>query len=276
MADEVVVQPVSTDAPVQPVATATVSPSIESPVSLLGSDPEVKTESAPSSDPPTTEVAPVVELVKADEKPQETKVETQKSVEGADTAQPDDEKKAENTQSEEPAPLPTYDAFTLPEGATLEAEKLGTFNKMLGEFESLTKADHAEAQKFGQQLIDRHIAEVQDSIQRYHQTLVDSWEREKSDWVGQFKSDPELGGNRMETTINTGRNIISTYGGTPEQQKEFRDALVRTGMEGHPGMIRLLANIAKSPMVQEGRPLPAKAPAMKQSKPNKFYGGNTR
>ncbi len=185
----------------------------------------------------------------------------------------EEQKEQEDSKSDEPAPLPTYDEFKAPEGFTLDEALIGDFSKTLAEFEVSTKADHAEVQKFGQSLIERHVAEVKNSIDRHNVALMDAFEQQKSAWRESFEKDSELGGNRRDTTLNAALEFIKTHGGNEEQQKEFRDLMEQTGVGNHPALIRLLAQAGRSKEFTEGKPLPATNPVpMVKNKIQKRYG----
>lgn len=179
----------------------------------------------------------------------------------------------EGSKSDEPAPLPTYDDFQAPEDFTLDAELVGDFAKTLGEFENSAKADHAEVQKLGQSLIERHVVEVKKSIDHFTQSLLDQFEQQKTDWRQAFENDPEIGGNRKDTTINAALEFIKTHGGNEEQRQEIHQLMESTGVGNHPAMIRLLAQAARSSAFTEGKPLPATNPVISpKNKIEKRYG----
>jgi hypothetical protein len=177
-------------------------------------------------------------------------------------------------QSDTPAPPPTYEPFTVPEGQTLQPERIGEFTNLLSEFETNTKADHAAVQVFGQQLIDRHVAEVQRAVMDVHKANMTAWDAQKTAWKDQFIADPELGGNRMQTTVDAAIGFIRTHGGTEAQQAEFQSLMNESGLGNHPVMIRLLAKAGAA--MSEGRPLAATTPAAApKSKTQKLYGGGS-
>lgn len=191
-------------------------------------------------------------------------------VKAADAPAPET-KKEEGSQSAEPAPLPTYEAFTLPEGITADDTTLGEFTKQLAEFETHTKADHAAVQEFGQNLVNRHVAEQQALTQRITEHYQNAWEKQGNDWKDAFEKDPEIGGNRRDTTLNAAQEFIRTHGGTEDQQNEFRQLMDTTKIGNHPALIRLLAkaNMALS----EGKPLAAPKPSLTTaSKVERRYG----
>lgn len=173
--------------------------------------------------------------------------------------------------SDEPAPPPSYEPFSLPDGVTVEPERLGAFTGLLGQFESDAKADHAKVQEFGQQLVDYHIAEVQSAIERQRQSYEAAWNRQRQSWKETFLADPELGGARFQTTVDAALNFIRTHGGDDAQQAEFRQLMDSSGLGNHPAMLRLLANAGMA--MREGQPLAATTPVQPpRSKLEKMYG----
>lgn len=238
------------------------APAASSPVAVAANEaaPSVAVSAEPSISPaesvgPTAVTQPStvlgVEPVK-----EETPKEGDKPVDPVENIP--DTKKEEGSQSEEPAPLPAYEAFTLPDDLTVDTERLGTFTKLLGEFEN-SKPNHEGFQQFGQSLVDYHIAEVQENTKRLNESYIQAWEKQKNDWKESFIKDPEIGGNRKDTTINSALEFIRTHGGNETQQTEFRNLMESTGVGNHPAMIRMLANAMQA--YREGKPLPAARPA---------------
>jgi len=184
--------------------------------------------------------------------------------------QPTETPKVEG-QSEEPAPLPTYEAFTLPETVKLDETKLGEFTGLLGEFESKTKADHAATQAFGQKLVDYHVSEMQRLASDMQKQSELQRFAEREQWKKDFMADPELGGNRSQTTVDAALKFLRTHGGSDVEQQQFRELMDKSGVGNHPAMIRLLARAGQA--MSEGRPLAAQQPAqMKLTRTQKMYG----
>lgn len=282
MADEIAInatpaaaQPVATDAAaasptsvITPTATTPNVSAAESAVdAVIGSEP-AKVEAVVEK-PVTPEVKPAEpSLLTPDPKVETKPTEAEKPVEG--------EKKEEAAQSDEPAPLPTYEKFVLPEGITVEEAKLSDFTKQLGEFERTTKASHEEVQKLGQQLVDRHIAEVTQSLERQRDLYVQEWNKKKEGWVEQFKADPELGGKRFETSLREAKEFIKTHGGSQENIDSFYNALKETGADAHPDIVRFLLNVKNSSTFKTPVQLAAPKPAPEaKSKIAKRYGSTS-
>lgn len=258
MVDEVITAPVQvatteSAAPVAPIADTI--PLADSTTTA----PSVPTETAGASpDPVKTEDVPKAETLLGEKRSEEKPIEAK--VEGKPV-----EVKIEDAPIE-----PAKYEFTLPEGVKVDDAKFGEFTKMLGDFETTAKVPHDELQKLGQQMVDRHIQEMQ----RYTQTITEAWDKQKSDWKDSFLKDPEFS-NRTDTVVNSAVDAIRTFGGDSKQQDEFHDLMNTSGVGNHPAMIRLLSNVMLAKA--EGKPLaaPQIATPMKQSKMSKMYGTKT-
>lgn len=241
---------VTIEAPVQAVEAPAVetTPVVETPVSepvkpsetLLGEDPKVQPEIKPA--------------------------EADKPVEG-------EQPKTEEVKSEEPAPTPVYDAFTLPEGVTLDDARVKEFTDILSDLETKAKGvDHTLFQEFGQKAVDFHVNEVKSAVEGVTKLYQTTWEKQKTDWKDAFLKDPEIGGNKFQTTVDSALTFIRTHGGTEEQQKEFRNLMETSGLGNHPAMIRILAKAGSA--MSEGTPLAANKPlSPPKSKTATLYGG---
>lgn len=223
--------------------------------------------------------APVTETTTPD--PNAPKTEEVKPADGAEPNKPLDgdvkpeQIAEEGSKSDEPAPLPTYDAFALPEGITLDTDGIGKFTNILGEFEATTKADHAAVQAHGQKLLDMHVAEVQQAVERVGETYRTLWDKQKVDWKDDFLKDPELGGNRQQTTIDAANKFIRMHGGSEAEQTELRNLLEQSGLGNHKAVIRTFAKAGAA--MSEGKPLAASKPPPKvTSNVDKMYGGRSR
>lgn len=244
-------------------AAASFAPSAAvSPSTVEGAEAVTVVDIAPKADAPK-------EIIPVDTKPETLLGGEKKATDAPDETKPEEsptEKPVEPAEGE-PPPLPTYEPFTLPENVAFDTEKMGEFTKSLGEFEALTKSSHEEVQKFGQQLLDRHLAEMQ----RYTESLTQAWEKQRNDWKEAFLKDPEFT-NRTDTAVNSAIDAISVYGGDSKQQQEFRDLMESTGVGNHPAIIRLLSNV----MVAKAEPKPLAAPQIATpktaSKIERMYG----
>lgn len=258
MADEVnvvtpVVAPIEVVQPVQTVVVPVVAPVAETPVATVVESPK-----APEA------VTVLAEAIDKSKEPPKTEVLIAEAVVTG-------EKKNEEGQSAEPAPPPVYDPFTVPEGITLDPDRVTKFTGILAELETGGKVDHALVQQFGQKAVDFHTAEVKKAVEDVTNLYKTSWDRQKTEWKDSFMKDPEIGGNRFQTTVDAALTFIRTHGGTPEQQTEFRNLMETSGLGNHPAVIRLLANAGTA--MAEGRPLAAQKPvSVPKSKTSTLYG----
>lgn len=265
--------------PIPAAVVATVAPAaIQSPVPASSATPPPAAPTPPEASPsqgqiPSAQTPPVdtSKPVAETEKKSTSLLGAEPPIEAKDIPKVAEAaaevKKEEGSQSAEPAPLPTFEAFKLPDGYTADTAKLGEFTKELADLEVATKADHAQLQAFGQKLVDKHVAE----IQRLNDFYKTSWENQKNDWKTSFEKDPEIGGNRADTTLNAARQFLSTHGGSAAQQTELRQLMDSTGVGNHPALIRLLAKA--NSVLSEGKPLPGMKPIeAPKSKVARRYG----
>lgn len=260
-------------------ASTPIVESVQTPIvaPVVTSTPAVETPSVTSVEAPIAVVAPVTPVVKPaetvigaelDKKPVETPKETPVvTPEG----QVPEVKQTEGGQSDEPAPPPKYEAFKLPEGITLEPERVNKFTEILSKLETKAKVDHNFAQEFGQEAVDFHISEMKNQAEFIQKSQIEAWETQKVNWKNEIINDPELGGNRLQTTVDSALNFIRTHGGSPEEQVEFRNLMETSGLGNNRIMIRLLAKAGRA--MSEGTPLAAPKPvADAKSKTETLYG----
>jgi hypothetical protein len=174
---------------------------------------------------------------------------------------------------EEPVEVvpPTYETFNLPEGIEVDSDRMGEFISILADLETKSKAGHEFVQEFGQKAVDFHIAELQRTVEAINKTQLETWEKTVDGWREAAIADPEIGGNRIQTTLDAANKFIRTHGGTADQQKEFRDLMETSGLGNNPTMLRLLSAAGRA--MSEGTPVPAtKPPAAPKSKTSALYG----
>ena len=274
-------EPVQNPAPVAAAPPAAV-PAVETPVVLSAAAAPVEAAPVIADTPPAAE--PVVkdslttEKPVVADKPVEAKstdvkpeIKTEPATVSAEKPQPEGENKEKASQSDEPAPLPSYEPWKFPEDVVIDKAQLAEVNKMFGEFEQMTKADHALVQKFGQQIIDKHISSVQAAINTITEAYQKSWKDQTKNWYESFIKDPEIGGDKKDVSAAAANEFIRRHGGTPEQQGELYSVLQKTGLGNHPALIRTFAkatvNLAEPKMVPAGTP-----PAAPTSRKQRFYG----
>jgi hypothetical protein len=252
-----------------PVAT---SSETAAPVAVVDQAPIAPAEAAPIAETAKTveTAAPVMETVLGPDKP--TAVDA-KSADASAEAPPEGEKKEEVSQSDESAPLPSYEPWKFPDGVEIDQAQLGEVNKMFADFEIESKADHASVQKFGQQILDRHVESVQAAVTQIAEAYQKAWTDQANDWHQKFLSDPEIGGAKKDITSAAARDFVRRFGGSVEQQNSLLADMQRTGFGNHPDLLRALAKAADPISYAEGKAIPAgKPPAPPTTRKDRFYG----
>lgn len=232
-----------------PAATNTPAPAAQTLLAVEPVAPTAPTE-APKADAPAPATA---EAPKPNTPP-----EAAKTVPDAAKAATEAAKTQDESKSDEPAPPPSFEAFKLPEGVNLDAERLKQFTDVLGKFEQDTKAGHELVQKFGQEAVDFHLNELKAALDTQTKFYQEHWDKTVTTWKDEFLADTEIGGNKFQTTVDAARAFIRDYGGTPAQQKELRDIMQSSGLGNHKAVIRAFANATKA--MAEGKPLTATKP----------------
>lgn len=192
-----------------------------------------------------------------------------KKDDAAAAAKPEGEAAPVKEAPAEKPPAQTYEAFKLPEGIKLDADKTKSFTSILDNPE-FKPQDRAQA------LIDLHLAEVtriQKEASEHQQTV---WKQFQQANVDEIRKDPEYGGNRIETSLGRAKWVIEQYGGDAEQQKALLAELSYTGMGNSVRMTRLLNNVAE--LLSEGEVVPAApiAVTVKGDRKTNWYGGSMK
>jgi hypothetical protein len=149
---------------------------------------------------------------------------------------PEGEKPAEAAPEAPKPPARTYEDFTLPEGFTVEPEKLSAFHEVL--------SAHNLDQEAGQKLVDMHTA----NLRTYAENLAAEQHRvfanTRAEWRKEIMADEQLGGSGHQTTLAAVARMRDLL--VPEQHKEaFNNFLRVTGAGDHPEFLRVLHNAAR-------------------------------
>lgn len=227
-------------------------------------DGEGKTDSPAPAEPANADGAEVPEAKDAKKDGEgEKKPDAEAS---KDAGKTDPEKK--DATAEPPAPI-KYDAFKLPDGIKFDDERLGKFTEVAGKAQI--------PQDVAQSLVSLHVEEmarVQKDIEKAYDTHQrDVWRSLNDTWKADFRKDPELGGNRAETSLAMAKAVIEEFGGTPDQVREYIAHISNNGMGNFIGHIRLLANIGETLNIFETSEAPANpaAPKMSRSRGERWY-----
>jgi hypothetical protein len=164
----------------------------------------------------------------------------------------------------------TYTDFTLPDGIQLSDDTaLKEFKEVVG--------NHRLSQDDAQKLVDLHLQDIQrvqaDAVKRQN----DHWRALNDGWKSELRNDPELGGNRVTTTLSIAKAVIEEFGGSKEQQAELMAHIENNGMGNYPGFIRMLHNMGKALNVFEDNIVPAHSSvnaSSTKSRAERWYGNN--
>ena len=263
ISDPVVTAPVVVTEPVV-VAPVVVPPAVPEPAAVVA--PVVTAEPA-KTEAPAAGTLPAADATPADP------LAVKPSILSGDV-KPDSVKPADGTPGTEPPVVeavveakPVYEPFKLPEGAKLDAPLMEKFTDLLGA--------NKLSQEIGQALIDQHLSVMQTAMAAQAQAQaadnVKAYNDMRSGWVDEIKSDPKIGGNRLDTHLVRSRKMIEQF--VPvDQRAAFDQALNVTGMGDHPAFHRMLATIADwfdEPAMPAN---PTKPPANSGKNPNAKKG----
>lgn len=256
VASEPAAAPASSPAPeTAPAASpAPASPAVEpAPVPPGGAE---AASVVPAADVPRE--TPATESAKPAEPP--ASVLSEAGVKPAEPAKPAEAPKVEA------AALPKFEAYKIPDGVTLEPAKIEALNTVLGEFAVNAKADSAAVHALGQRLLDVYVADQRVSKAAQDKAGQDAWKAVRDGWTEKFKTDPEIGGNRQETTVRVCGDVLNAYARAvgDERANELRSAFRITGLGDHPEMIRFVHHMARY-MTERTKPIAAIVPKAPQA-----------
>jgi hypothetical protein len=153
----------------------------------------------------------------AEQKPPETKADAKPEGEAAkEPPKPEGEAKPEvKADTKEPAEAkpqepPRYDALKVPEGTSLDAESVKAFDAILGKAEVATEDRHLAMSNMRQELTDFYVKDISRVVNEVRKNQVDVWNRLVEQRVNDLKSDQQLGGNRIETTLGNAKYALET------------------------------------------------------------------
>lgn len=226
---------------------------------------ETKSESSAKTETP----APA-DAAKPDEKAKETK-------EAPTDAAKADDAKAKDDAAKAIDPAKTADAAAQPPApVTLEELKLPADIK-LAEKESKAFLDTINDAKLdsktrAQSLLDLHMAEIKRVAEETNKHQVDVWTKYNDGLKSELRADPEIGGNRLDTSLSMAKAVVEEYL-PPESAAKLLAFMDYSGAGNHPEVVRLLNNIGTKLNIFEDKIVPAmaKAPAMPKSPGNRGW-----
>lgn len=269
-----------TDTAAAPISPSTGTEALQTAPASSPTLPSVDAGSSPTVpvETPVAQVAPAVEAAPAPASPTETLIAASAPVEPAkqDNAAPVEGTQTESAPVEQPAPaevpLPSYEAFTLPEGFVADTDLMKNFSDKLAKFEVSSKADHKAMQEFGQELINEYTANMEKAAKGFADSQKSAWDDIQKGWNTTLQADTELGGANLEKTKQNINRVIGRFGGTQQEIAEFKQFVDETGLGNHPTLVRYFSRMGS--FLSEGKMVPAvkPVPSTPAKGPERFYG----
>lgn len=249
--------PAATEAPPTPAADAAPK-STPSLISEAQGKPQADAKASDAK--PATDTPAPADAAKPDAKTAETKVETAKP---DDPGKTKDEGKSATDPAKEatalaPPALVTLEDLKLPEGVKLADEPSKAF------LEALNKADLAPKDR-ANTLLELHTAEINRVAQEIAQQQRDAWTQFNDVEKARLRSDPELGGNRLNTNLQTAKFVIEENL-SPASQAKLMAFLDYSGAGNQREIVELLVNIGKRYNIVEDGMVTANAKPPKMPK----------
>jgi hypothetical protein len=142
---------------------------------------------------------------------------------------------------------------------------LNEFNTILGKAELAGKADHGAMQALGQELVNFYASEVSRIGRDVMQYQVDVWNRHNEQAFNVLKNDPELGGNRINTTLGNAKYVLEQFGGSKAEQDRLMASLDRSGISHNRDFVALLHRMSER--YREPEPVSPNLPSVRTNEP---------
>lgn len=145
-------------------------------------------------------------------------------------AKPDEGKKADD----KPAGAPeAYEAFTLPEGFTLDEQMLGEFTPLLKELNL--------PQEAAQKVIDFAPKLIEKTVQQTAAKVLDEVGLgDRASWSQAVQTDKEIGGEKLAENIAFANKAVQMFG-----SDALKAMFLKTGVGAHPELVKAFVRIGK-------------------------------
>jgi hypothetical protein len=196
--------------------------------------PDVSAEVVSSPDPTNETTDSTVDVAAASHQSQETPPEPERPKSLLQSVSEDPKPEIELSPEPEP-PSITYQPFKLPDGATIDEQKMSSYTSLA--------AKHKLSQETAQELFDLHTGLVQDLQKSMMNEARQSEYKKINDWQDKIKSDPILGGSSIVTNSSMINRMLDVF--MPGKRSEVDQFLKETGAQDHPIFWHLMRNVAK-------------------------------
>lgn len=177
---------------------------------------------------------------------QSTEGQTQQTQANGEQSQ---EAQGANKETEAAQGAPEKYEFATPEGVELD-------QVVLSEFEGVAKELNLPQDK-AQKVIDKIAPKI---AQRQAEQMAENFEKAKTAWAEQSKTDKEFGGSNFDESLGTAKKALEAFG-SPELRKLLSDS----GMGNHPEVIRAFYKVGKA-ISEDKLVTGSKAPAKSDSR----------
>ena len=215
--------------------------------------PAAAPEPAPApTEPPAAAPAPeaLVEPVAAAQEPSllethrpegegaEKPAEGEKPAEEPKPAEPEKKPEGETKPAEPAAPEPiAYEAFTLPEGVGIDADRLAPVTEIL--------AGHRVPQEAAQKLIDAHTTAMRDYAENLNREQHRIFNETRKGWQTEAKADEEIGGSGFNTAMAAAGQARDRFV-KPDEMAAFNQLCAVTGVGDHPLFLKILSRVGRA------------------------------
>jgi hypothetical protein len=146
------------------------------------------------------------------------------------------------TPTEEPAAeveaqapeAPTYEEWKVPDGLTMDAEHIESFNSVIGKY--------GLSQEAGQELMEFGGILIKQAHEQMAQQQQEAFNSTRQNWVKEFE---RQAGNQRNTILNDARSVIKDAIPDDKARADLWEVLAYTGAGDHPAVINMLASIGK-------------------------------
>lgn len=178
---------------------------------------------------------------------------TPQGAEGTIVTPPAEVKPGETKPDEKPAGsepqkkvVPEAYDLKLPKDSLLDQAKLA-------DVASYAKAKGLTNEE-AQEVLERENASIAAYVDTQKKQQEEAWEKQKEEWVTEWKNDKEIGGEEFKKNAELAKRIVDRFG-----DAAFKEELNRTGFGNHPGLGRLLVKLGKA-MSEDQLVIPGASP----------------
>lgn len=153
---------------------------------------------------------------------------------------------------------------TTPETYELKAE--GAEEADIEATEAFAK-EHGLTNEQAQAVLDQNLAKAVS----FQEAQDAAFEKQKAEWADAVKADPDLGGDKLDQTIELSRLAMDKFA-----DQSFADMLNETGLGNHPELVRMMSRIGQ--VMKEGSganpPAATTTPNSEKTDEELFYGSS--